>query len=98
VTFNVDELNQRAIDEAIQALSYAAAPIGESRRPDIAEAIVRILQRLQHDHGMGYMLLLSGNYDARHRVSSEMYAMHSVTGPQTDTAIQVAAKVLWDEA
>lgn len=39
--------------------------IGESQRRVIAEAVVQVLQRRQHDHGMGYMLELAGSYDAR---------------------------------
>lgn len=102
VTFDVDELNQHAIEQAVERLGFAAAPVAEDRRYEIAEAIVAFLQRHQHDHGMGHMHTLAGgtcgSYDARHSIRGELYAMHSVTGPQVDAAIQAAARVLWNEA
>ena len=98
MTFNVDELNQHAIDRAVEMLGVAAAPVAEDRRYVIAEAIVTVLQRLQHDHGMGHMPILAGSYEERHAVRSEIYAIHSATGPQVDAAVQAAARILWNEA
>ena len=98
MTFNVDEINQHAVDRAMGMLRHAAPPIASERRREVAEAIVGALQALQAQHGMRHMLRLSQSYDAREPVRRQLWNELPVTGPQVDGGIQAAALTLWEHA